>query len=334
MKKLLDRAIPHAIKTLKNGFGAWLFVAKMTIPAMIITRLMLYFDLIPYVAKIFEPIVHLTGLPPEASLILVGGMVGNLYVALAVFLSLMNVMVPLTLIQATTLGAMCLVAHSLIVEGQVCKATGLSFWRVTIFRIVSSIILGILIHQSGQLFPWGSEPAAMMVGVMEFSADPVPPWLQWGLDCVKQLLMMLALVEVLMLFMELIKASGLTRLVSKVLGPVLKLAGVGESAVMVTIIGCVVGLSFGGGLIVAESRSGNIPPRDIYGAMMLMAAFHSLFEDTALMWLLGGSLWGLVGARLAFAMILVGLVTRLARRPAWQPVLVGKGLKFVEDPAK
>lgn len=313
--------------TLRRGFSAWLFVAKLTVPALVLTRLLLYFDLIPHVAAVFRPVMLLVGLPPESALIWVTAMLGNLYVTVIVFANLLPVMGLPTLAQASILGGMCLMAHGLLAEGQVCRATGLSFWRVSVFRIVSAILFGALLNFFFTLTGWGPEPSSP-VSLLQYGGDPVPPWMVWAWGVVRQLLMILALVETLMLFMELVKYLQLTRLISKMLGPPLRLAGVGENALMVTIIGCVVGLTLGGGLIVAESRSGRLTPGDIYGAMMLMAVFHSLFEDTLLLWLLGGSLWWLVGARLILALFLASAVTRLARRPAWKPILVGPKLEL------
>jgi len=327
---LLTKTLPHILATLKKGFSAWIFVAKLTVPALFLTRLLLYFDLLDNVAQIFKPLMSLLNLPPEMALVWVSGMAANFYVAIGVFISLLPTMDPLSVSQATTLGCMCLLAHALIIEGQVCRGTGVSFWRVTIFRMVSALILGLIITWTASFTGWGAEPSSVISAFLVFS-DPVPPWGVWALSLVKQLVMILLLMEALMLLMELIKYLGLTRLIAKVLGPPLRLAGVGESALMVTIIGCVVGLGYGGGLIVAESRSGSIPPNDIFGAMMLMAVFHSIVEDTILGWALGGSLWWLLGARMVFALALAAVVNRLARRPWWRPIIVGKNLQF-QDP--
>jgi len=225
---------------------------------------------------------------------------------------------------------MILLAHSLIVEGAICRAAGLSFWRVTIFRLISALIMGVIINLTAVLTGWGAEPSAMFK-FLNISAEAVPSWGDWALGSVKQLVMILVLVELLMLLMELIKYLGLTRLLAKVLGPPLRFAGVGERALMVTVIGCVVGLGYGGGLIIAESRSCNIAPRDIFGAVMLMSVFHSMLEDTLVMWFLGGSIWWLLGARLIFALGLCAVVTRLALRPRWRPILVGSGIDLHAD---
>lgn len=312
---------------LKNGFMAWLLVVKLSIPAILLTRLLLYFDLIPYIAAAFKPLMNLVGLPGEAALVWVSGMLGNVYVAAAVYASLAPGMEPLTLSQATTLGCLILLAHALLIEGQICRATGLSFWRVSLFRLLSALVFGVLIHLSVLATGWGQEPTAML-SILNYSSDPVPPWDQWMYGVFKQFLMILVMVQTLMLLMDLIRLLGLTRLLMAVLGPPLRLAGISEEAVMVTVIGCIVGLSYGGGLILAESRSGRVSRRDIFGAMMLMAVFHSLVEDTLIMWALGGTLWGLIGARAVFGLAVTAVVTRLVRRPHWHNILVGKQMEF------
>jgi hypothetical protein len=159
---------------------------------------------------------------------------------------------------------------------------------------------------------------------MNMVSEPVPPWGLWLWLNLKQLFFILVLIESLMILMELIKYFDLTRVLAKVLGPPLRLAGVSDAAMMVTIIGCVVGLAYGGGLIVAESRSGHLTSRDIFGSVMLMCVFHSMLEDTLLMWALGGSFWCFLVLRLILALVLTAGVTRLARRPFWRPLLVGR----------
>ncbi len=326
-KNVLHRIWPHLLASVKNGFGAWLFVTKLSIPAMLLTRLLIYFDLIPHVAAVFKPFMSLMGLPPEAALVWVTAMLGNIYAAGTVFLSLLPVMGPLSLAQMTVLSGLCLLAHSLLIEGQICRATGLSFWRVTVFRLIMALVFGLIIHLAALSTGWGSGPATLM-GFMDFSAEAKPVWSDWFLGSAKQLLMILLVVEGLMVLMEIVKHSGLTRLIMKLMGPPLRLAGVGENAVMVTVIGCVLGLACGGGLIVAESRGGHISGRDIYAAVMLMALFHSMTDDSLVVWALGGSFWWIWVGRLVFALAVAAVVNRLALTKRWKPILVGRQLEF------
>ena len=321
---LLLRIWPPTLSALRNGLKAWVFVAKLMTPALIVTRLLLYFDLIGPLARLFEPFMAPMGLPPETALVWVSGMLSNLYVSVSVYLSLSPTLVPaLSVAQITTLAGLCLLAHSLLIEGQICRGTGLSFMRVSVFRIFSAFLWGLLIHQAARLTGWGAETAHPQ-DFLNMAGEPVPPWGVWLWINLKQFFLILLLVESLMLLMELVKYFQLTRLLMKVLGPLLRLAGVGDSAMMVTVIGCVVGLAYGGGLIMAESRSGHLKTEDIFGAMTLMCVFHSLIEDTFVMWTLGASFTWLLAARLALALALTAAVTRLARRPFWRPILVGR----------
>lgn len=327
-----SRVLTYTRAQLKSCFSAWIFMVKLTIPALVLARLLLYFELVPYLAAVFRPLMGLVGLPGEAALIWVSGMLANLYVAIAVFVSLIPIMEPLSVAQATILGGMGLLAHGLLIEGQICRAAGLSFWRVTFFRLWAALAFGLIVRSVSMVAGWGLEPAQILE-VLNMSVDPVPPWGAWLISVVKQCLLILFLMVAFTLILDIFKATGLTRLFMLVLGPPLKLAGVSEAALMVTIIGCVAGFSYGCGLILSESRSGRIPPKDIYGALMLMAVFHSMFEDTVIMWAMGGSIWWLLGGRAVFGLSLAGLASRLSKRPLWHKILVGGNPDLALTPA-
>ena len=309
--------------TLRNAMTTWLLVVKLMIPALILTRLLVFFELIAPLARLFEPVMGLMGLPPEMALVWVFGMIANLYAAISVYLTLVPLLDPaLNLAQVTTLAGLCLVAHSLLVEGQICRGAGLSFWRVSLFRILAGILWGVMVHQAALITGWGTEPARIQEFI-NLASEPLPSWGLWLWLSLKQLFLILILIEALMLLMEFIKYFDLTRLLVKLLEPPLRLVGVGESAVMVTIIGCVLGLAYGGGLIIAERHSGRLAPGDIFGAVMLMCVFHSMLEDTFLWWTMGASLGWLLAARLILALGLTAGLTRLAKRPFWRPILIG-----------
>jgi hypothetical protein len=193
---------------------------------------------------------------------------------------------------------------------------------VSLFRILAGLLWGVTVYQAVRVTGWGSEPSQVKAFI-NLSGEILPSWGVWAWNCLKQFFLILVLIESLMLLMELIKYFELTRLLMKALAPPLRWAGVGDSAVMMTVIGCVVGLAYGGGLIIAERRSGRLDPRDVFGAVLLMCVFHSVLEDTFLWWAMGASLGWMVAARLVLAFTLTAGLVRLARRPFWRPILVG-----------
>ena len=88
--------------------------------------------------------------------------------------------------------------------------------------------------------------------------------------------------------------------------------GIGGSAATITVIGLVMGLAYGGGLILHDVQKGKVGPRDVFSAISLMSLSHALIEDTLLMYLIGATLWGTFVGRLVFSLIVVAVLSRLA----------------------
>jgi spore maturation protein SpmB len=314
MKKFL-------INTFKLSYEAWIIQVKLTTPALIIVRLLMWFGLLGYFSIPFQPIMGLIGLPKEMALVWVTAMLTNNYAAVVICINVLPAVGSLTVAQATVLGLIILVAHNLPVEGGVCRGAGVSPMRVTVFRIFSAILFGFIVTRLCSLFGLGQGKAELLVA---FSSDPVPPWGVWIWSSVKSLLAIFAIVWVLLVIIECFRKIGLMKIITASLAPVMRLAGVGQKATMITVIGMLLGLAYGGGLIIAESKSGNVPKEEIYGSIILMAICHSLLEDTIILGALGGSIWGLLVGRLIMGVALAGFVIRMARRPQAKPYLVGR----------
>ncbi|MDR2385965.1 MAG: hypothetical protein LBE80_00085 [Deltaproteobacteria bacterium] len=294
---------------------------KLTVPALILVRFLMWFNILSYISMPFEPIMALIGLPKEMAFVWVSAMLTNNYTALVIFVNILPVTGPITVAQATILGSIILIAHNLPVEGGVCRGAGVSPLRVTVFRILSAIAFGLMVIQICRWFGLGQEKAEFIV---TFSADPLPPWGLWLWSSIKSLAAIFAIVWFLLVLMAVMRKIGLIKIFTLFLSPIMRLSGVGQKATMITVIGMLLGLAYGGGLIIAESKSGNIPKDDIYGSIILMAICHSLLEDTILLASMGGSMWGLLVGRLIFAVLLAGLVIRLAKRPPARAILIGK----------
>ncbi|MDR1546444.1 MAG: hypothetical protein LBU12_07020 [Deltaproteobacteria bacterium] len=305
----------------KQAWGAWLTLAKLTVPAMLAVRLLTVLDLVSVISRPFEPLMSLMRLPPEMALAWATAFLTTNYAGIAVYLSLLPVVGPLTVAQATVAGSLMLIAHSLPVECGVCRGAGASPLRTAALRLSAAALYGVLVGQLAAALGLGQGRAEFFV---PFSFDPNPGWPTWLLSAIESLAGMLALVFLLLLMMALMRKVGLLKLFSRLLAPVMRLSGVGPKAMPIAVIGMVVGLAYGGGLIIAETRSGAVPKADVYGAITLMCLCHSLVEDTILVAAFGGSLWGLLIGRLAFATLLTAALVRAARRPAWRAVLVGR----------
>jgi hypothetical protein len=73
----------------------------------------------------------------------------------------------------------------------------------------------------------------------------------------------------------------------------------------------VMGIGYGGGLILHEVKKKRVGQRDIFFALSLMGLSHSLIEDTLLMVSLGGGLSGILVGRVLFSLLVVFVLVRV-----------------------
>ena len=86
--------------------------------------------------------------------------------------------------------------------------------------------------------------------------------------------------------------------------PTLKWLGISQKVLPITIIGLTLGIAYGGGLLIEESRQKDIDIKGIFYSMTLMGLFHSIIEDTLLMLSMGGHWTGVVLFRFVYACLI------------------------------
>ena len=115
----------------------------------------------------------------------------------------------------------------------------------------------------------------------------------------------------LVILLKVFEVLKITDLLARLLGPILGLMGISRAATSITMVGVLLGLSFGGGLIIKEARAGNLSPRDIVLSLSFMALCHSLIEDPLFMMALGGDYTGVLIGRFIFAVVVMIVLSRL-----------------------
>jgi hypothetical protein len=141
--------------------------------------------------------------------------------------------------------------------------------------------------------------------------DVTPSLMQWGIDQVKGLVFIQVVIIVLIIGLELLRWIGVERLIQKMMHPILVLVGIGSRASTIVIVGLTLGLGFGGGLMIKDVRQGMIPAQAAVGSLVLINLYHSVFEDTAVLMLLGPSLFYILVVRGIFSLILTYVIIRL-----------------------
>ena len=204
---------------------------------------------------------------------------------------------------------MMLVAHGLPVELRIAQKAGTRFRAMALIRIGGALLLGWLLHLGYQFS--GTLQQANRALWNPPAVDPT--WGAWIAAELRNMISIFFIILCLMALLRLLKKLGISDLMTRLLEPVLALLGMGRAAAPVTIIGMTLGLSYGGGLIIQEARSGRLSKRDIFCSMALMGLCHSLIEDTLVMMLLGGHVSGVFWGRLLFSLLAIFLLGRLIR---------------------
>lgn len=282
---------------------------KIMVPAILIVKILTELGAAELLGAAFAPVMGWMGLPPEAGLIWASAMLTNIYTGVVIFFSTTGTD-QWTLAQVTILGTLLLSAHNLPVELRVAQKAGCRLLPQLVLRIGSGLLLGILLHHGYRLTDSLQQVAPLPWSPEAQQAD----WLSWGLAQLETLAWTALVIVLLMTALRLLRLLGIERLLAWMLRPLLKLIGIAPGALSITLIGMTLGLAYGGGLLIREAERGDIEPADIFASISLLGICHSLIEDTLLVMLIGADLSGILWARIAFALLLIGVISRLMRR--------------------
>lgn len=121
----------------KRGLSVTWELGKVIIPVYLIITVLKYTPVMPWLAGIMKPVMHLVGLPGEASLPLVLGMFLNIYAAIGAILPL-----GMSAREITIIAAMLLLAHSLPMETAISKKTGARITSLVFARLLMAFLVG------------------------------------------------------------------------------------------------------------------------------------------------------------------------------------------------
>ncbi|WP_176724196.1 hypothetical protein [Desulfoplanes formicivorans] len=279
---------------------------RIMIPIIVVVKVLQEWGVIGLLADPLSGIMGYVGLPGSMGLVWATAMINNIYSGIIVYASLAP-QESLSAAQTTVLATMILVAHSLPVELEIVRKSGPKWWFQALMRVGSAFVLGMILHHVYAWGGWLSQESVLLIGVDPGAQDLV----SWGIGQIRNLAWIFVIILGLLVLMRLLSAMGITRLLIGLLGPLLRVLGIGKEAAPLTIVGMVMGIGYGGGLILHEVKKKRVGQRDIFFALSLMGLSHSLIEDTLLMMSLGGGLSGILVGRVLFSLIFVFGLVRL-----------------------
>ena len=299
-----------SLKLLRDTIILYWELLKVMVPVMILVRLAVEFGVIDVVGRAIAPVMQWVGLPGEMGFVWVTAMVVNIYAGAAALLTLLPEH-PLTIAQATVLGSMILIAHSLPIEQRVAQKAGAGMLFTLGLRLAGALVYGMLLNVIYSGFPAFQQTAEVVFLPV---SPPAQEWLPWALNNVHTLISIFWIILALLFVLNLLDLLKITPLISRALSPFLRLMGIGEKATSMTMAGTLLGLSYGGALIIQEARSGNLSEKDIFLSLSFMCLCHSLIEDTLFVMAFGGHYSGLLIGRFLFSLIVMMGLARIINR--------------------
>ncbi len=282
---------------LKKSITTSLWLLKMILPISLLVRLLGYFGVLEYMAAYLDPLFVYLGLPGSTAIVFLTSIFLPLYAPLAIITSM-----SITLRELTILALMCQIAHNLPVESAIQGRTGATFRGMSLLRIVMGIIAALILNlllpkEMGMpLFTQTDVVAINSIGELLII------WLKTSLNIA---LLITAIVFSLNLLYNILNHYNFIEKLSKGLNPVLKFFGLPENTGFLLLIGYIVGLAYGGALMMDQMKDGQVSRTEANLLNHHLALSHSVIEDNLLFVALGVSIWWILGVRLTLAWIVV-----------------------------
>ena len=280
---------------------------KITVPVLIVTQLLVHFGVIDRLSGLLAPVMGLIGLPGALGLVWMTAMLTSLYGGIAVFAAL-SPGLDLTAAQVTILSSVMLIAHSLPLELSISQKAGANFLPIGLLRLGGAIVYGMLLHYGCELLQIWQQPVRLVFS----QTDALPPGvLPWAGQQLRNLAIMVIIIAAIVVVMRLLRLAGILTRLERFLAPVLPVFGMGQQAAPVTVVGMLMGIGYGGALIIRETCSGLMSRKEVFCSMALMGLCHGLIEDTLLMAAIGGKLGGIFWGRIVFSLAVIYVLVKL-----------------------
>ena len=131
-----------------DGLKTFFTLLKVIIPVFTLVKVLEHTPVIRWISLAGDPLMRFVGLPGEAALAVVTGMLFNFYAALGIIMAL-----GLSAWQITIMAVMLCCCHELVLESAVIRKTGLAAWPILSIRLVTALAAGALMKLVGSLMP-------------------------------------------------------------------------------------------------------------------------------------------------------------------------------------
>lgn len=300
--------------TLARSGRMFLAIAKIMVPVMAAVQVAQHFGLVDMAGRLLGPVMGLFNLPAEAAIVWATTLLIGIYGGLASLASLSGTL-DLNSAQLSVLAAMMLIAHNIPVEQSIVRRAGASFGITALLRVGSAAAYGAATAWITHLTGWLGDPVNLewMRGSEFLSDTPGSGYWAWIQATAFSLILTFAVIVGLVVVLDILERLGITRRITTAITPILRISGLNAQAAPVTTVGVLLGLSYGGALIIEESDKQGFSARTRFLALSWLSLSHSLIEDTLLLAALGADLWIILAGRLLLTLAVIALLARITR---------------------
>jgi spore maturation protein SpmB len=271
---------------------------KVILPVIIVIRALELLGVIPYLAKFLEPLTSFIGIDGSLGLVWMAAILVNIYAGMAAFASLQPIF-DYTVAETTILGLIILIAHSLPIEVAIARQSRVSAIFNLLFRFINAVIAGKILNYIFVKFDLFNGQNSSILDI----PSSVVSNLDWLILQSKNFLIIFVIIFLIISTINILKFIGLWQFIINILKIPLSYLGMSEKVANIILIGLTLGISFGGGFLIEESKKNNISKKDIL--LSFLSLCHSIIEDTILILLLGSHISGILFFRMIYTIVII-----------------------------
>tara|TARA_A200000113_G_scaffold223997_1_gene240844 strand:+ start:636 stop:1592 length:957 start_codon:yes stop_codon:yes gene_type:complete len=279
---------------------------KVILPVVVIIRFLELMGAIPYLAKFLEPLTGFIGIDGSLGLVWMAAILVNIYAGMAAFASLQAIF-DYSVAETTILGLLILIAHSLPIEVAIARQSRVSAIFNLLFRFINAIIAGKILNLIFIKYDLFSEKNISFLKAPSSTVSNI----DWAILQIQNFLIIFLIIFSIITTINILKYLGIWQIIINILRAPLSYLGMSDKVANIILIGLTLGISFGGGFLIEESKKNNISKKDILLSLSFLSLCHSIIEDTILILLLGSHISGVLFFRFIYTVIIILLMRYL-----------------------
>ena len=273
---------------------------KVILPVVIIIRILELIGAITYLAKFLEPLTSFIGIDGSLGLVWMAAILVNIYAGMAAFASLQAIF-DYSVAETTILGLLILIAHSLPIEVAIARQSRVSGIFNLLFRFINAVIAGKILNY---IFVKYDLFSGSNTSILKIPNDSITNF-EWAILQFQNFFIIFVIIFSIITTINILKFIGFWQIIINILKVPLSYLGMSEKVANIILIGLTLGISFGGGFLIEESKKNNISKKDILLSLSFLSLCHSIIEDTILILLLGSHISGILFFRIIYTIVVI-----------------------------